>query len=689
MNLEKRTNQIFIELINNPQLASKSLCEKFDLSRGQLNYALKKINESLQDEKLGVIKRTKNGRFIIPNETLSYFKGGDETLGEVKENYVFSGKERVCLIELMLLSKEDYLSLNHFIDELQVSRNTILRDLKETNLDVSRHDLALKYTRKKGYFIDGDEWNKRQLLSNVLSHLAEMYNGIQFIIQFANLDVDRIETFRKRVELIEEDLNVQFTDERLKILPLLIILLIRRAQKGRLISYSFKVNYRELADTKEYLAADRVVWDVDGISENERVYLTLLLLTTNLSRGDILSVKEINKMKEALEEVIANFEKIAGVSLENKEKLLERLLVHMRPAYYRIKYHLNLQTKYYQENKDANLFSLAYLVKEASGPLEDFFGQEIPEAELFFISLFIGSHIIESTEIIHPENRKKGIIVCPNGVSIAVLLENTLRNLLPEIDFIALMSAREFYQKEYEADFIFSAVPLKTEKHVFVVNSFLTEQEKKQLRERVLQSTAAIQPRVVTPEKVLAVVKKYATITDEDQLYNELLNLFTPKESKILSRKRPRLVDLLKGETIQLFEEPIDWLTVLDELAQPLKRQQVINENYIEALKEEMPTLPAYTVLRNRIVLPHTVPEAGALGVGISLGILKHPLTADDGSRIKTVVLLGSNDKDEHIDLIFELMSLAGAKQIDQLEQAKNEEEVRAALLSFNEEYWR
>ncbi|MBU5585284.1 hypothetical protein KQJ29_38170, partial [Enterococcus sp. S181_ASV_20] len=60
----------------------------------------------------------------------------------------------------------------------------------------------------------------------------------------------------------------------------LIILMIRRAQKGKLISYSFKVNYRELADTKEYLAADRVIWDVDGLSENERVYVTCLLYTS-------------------------------------------------------------------------------------------------------------------------------------------------------------------------------------------------------------------------------------------------------------------------------------------------------------------------------------------------------------------------------------------------------------------------
>lgn len=500
------------------------------------------------EEKLSEIKRTKNGHFLIANEILSNYKGGDEQLGETVESYVFSGKERAAIIELMLLSKEDYLSLNHFIDELKVSRNTVLRDLKAVDQELQQHQLTLKYTRQKGYFIQGDEWNKRNVLSDLLNNLAVMYNGINFIIQFANIDPQQIDIFRKRVELVEEELEVQFTDERLKTLPLLIILMIRRAQKGKLISYSFKVNYRELADTKEYLAADRVIWDVDGLSENERVYVTMLLLTTNLSRGDILSVKEINKMKEALEKVIANFERIASVNLEEKEKLLERLLVHMRPAYYRIKYHLNLQTRFYQENKDANLFSLFYLVKEASGPLETYFGQSVPDAELFFISLFIGSHIVESTEIVHPENRKRAIIVCPNGISIAVLLENTLKNLLPEIDFIMSMSAREFHRKDYDVDFIFSAVPLKTEKKVFVVNNFLSEQEKRQLRERVLRSTAIIQTEIVTPEKILAVVQKHAEIIDETSLYEELLSLFAPKESKILAKKRPHLIDLLKGK---------------------------------------------------------------------------------------------------------------------------------------------
>ncbi|MGM0238280.1 hypothetical protein ID741_000872 [Enterococcus sp. AZ103] len=688
MNLTERTNQIFVELMTDPQIASRELCNKYQLTRGQLNYALQKINDSLQAENLPSIQRTKNGHFIIAPAVFNFFRGGQTETPTKRDDYVFSTKERADLIQLMLLSKEEYLSLNHFIDDLQVSRNTILRDLKTVDNQLQHYDLTLKYTRQKGYFVKGDEWNKRQLLADLLSNLADMHHGIQFIVQFANLDRQQIEIFKNRVELVEEELNVRFTGERLKVLPLLMILLIRRAQKGKLISYNYKINYRELADTKEYLAADRMIWDVDGLTENERVYMTLLLLTTNLSRGDILSAKEINKLKEALEAVISNFEKSAGVILEEKSKLLDRLLIHMRPAYYRIKYHLNLQSKFFQENKDASLFSLFYLVKEASGPLETFFEKKVPDAELFLISLFIGSHIVESTEIIHPENRKKAIIVCPNGVSIAVLLENTLSNLFPELDFTLLVSEKDFYKSDYPADLIFSAVPLKTDRKVFVVKSFLSEKEKRQLREKVIRSTALIQQDHITPEKIMAIVKKNVDVSDEAKLYDDLLGLFKTKENKLLEKKKLRLFDALSEDTIQIFNEEISWADLLDQLAKPLEEKNIVTANYVQALKEEMPLIPAYSVLRNKIALPHTVPEAGAKGVGLSLGVVKKGVTSADGIKIKTVILLASNDKEEHIDLIFEMMSLTGSEKLADLEAATSSTDIRKILLAFNQEYW-
>lgn len=78
MNLEDRNNQILMELINNPQITSKVLYERFSLSRSQLNYALKKINDFLEDGKLPKIKRTKKGHFLVPKVVISALGGGKE-----------------------------------------------------------------------------------------------------------------------------------------------------------------------------------------------------------------------------------------------------------------------------------------------------------------------------------------------------------------------------------------------------------------------------------------------------------------------------------------------------------------------------------------------------------------------------------------------------------------------------------
>lgn len=77
--------------------------------------------------------------------------------------------------------------------------------------------------------------------------------------------------FQESYRVSRRKLNIQFTDDRLKGLPLLIILIIRRAKRKQII-YNFKIDDFELADTKEFLATEHIIWDVDEISRNERVY---------------------------------------------------------------------------------------------------------------------------------------------------------------------------------------------------------------------------------------------------------------------------------------------------------------------------------------------------------------------------------------------------------------------------------
>jgi hypothetical protein len=53
------------------------------------------------------------------------------------------------------------------------------------------------------------------------------------------------------------------------------------------------------------------------------------------------------------------------------------------------------------------------------------------------------------------------------------------------------------------------------------------------------------------------------------------------------------------------------------------------------------------------------------------------------------VILLASNDKDKHVDLIFELMNLAGSEQLKKIETAESINEIKQRLVDFSEKYWR
>ena len=436
MEIDKRSKEVFKKIIQNPNVSSKDLSLEFELSRGQLNYTIDRINDYLEVKGLKVISRTRQGKFLIDEEVIFEYRQIFNVSELSIDEYVLSMDERMYVTLLIILSREEYLSLDHLVDELDVSRNTILRDVKDLNNYLKEYGLSLHYDRSKGYIIQGDEWNKRLVLKNIIEKLYTKSIGETLILKVSNIELEELNDFKDKIYKIEKELSVEYTDDRIQALPLLMIIIIRRIERGRLINYSFKINARELSDTKEYLVTDRLFWEMEDINENERLYLTLQLLTANVSRKNILSVNQLTKMKYAIEETIDKFEKTAFITIQEKQSLVEKLMNHMSPAYYRIKYDMNLNNSYLNLNDNSELNSMHFLVKKSLFPLELFFDKSLPKVEVFFITLIISGHLMNSDHLVKINQHKKAIIVCPNGISISVLLEKTLETLLPEIEFV-------------------------------------------------------------------------------------------------------------------------------------------------------------------------------------------------------------------------------------------------------------
>src|SRR5690625_1801212 len=129
MQLDVRSSKLFDELMSNPSINSKELEGKYDLTRRQLGYSFSKINDWLLTQNLSEIKRTKQGHFIIDQSIITNMSGEREI--ELSDMNILPESQRVHTILLLLLSSEEELSLNHFTSELDVSKNTILNDLKQ------------------------------------------------------------------------------------------------------------------------------------------------------------------------------------------------------------------------------------------------------------------------------------------------------------------------------------------------------------------------------------------------------------------------------------------------------------------------------------------------------------------------------------------------------------------------------
>ncbi|MCU7709242.1 BglG family transcription antiterminator [Priestia sp. JV24] len=653
MHLDERSNLILKRVVSNPSISNAELERKYHLSRRQISYSFTKINDWLKSNNYPKIQRTNGGKFIIDPLLMELFA---EKVEHSAGSYIPSEKERAQLVLLMLLGSEEELSLLHFSSSLSVSKNTVLRDMKYTQKIVNGYHLEIIYSRMHGYDIVGSEWNKRKLLIEVLRTVYDMYQGETYIQAYTGISREEIQRLKEQMEKVEKRLALQFIDQKIKLLPYTIAILLKRIKKGNLIKDSYHIDYEELSDTKEFEAAEILIEDAACIPKEERLFITLQLLTSNVLSSQFLREEETLELKSSLKNSLALFEKKACITFKEKEKLLQKLVLHMKPAYYRIKYQLT--TNYSIIEKVSEEFeAIHYIVKDSLKPFETYIGCSIPESEVMFITVFIGGHLINSGETI--QLKKRAVVVCPNGVSISHLMEHTLRDLFPEFYFYEALSIREFEQSKAEFDMVFSPVTVQTSKHLFIVEQFISDFQKLQLRQRVIQTIFGLNTSVVNIEQLISVIEKYAKVDQKSQLQKALQDYFSLQILNETSKNQEySLADLITPETIVLRDQVESWKEAISIAAAPLLHKGVITEAYIDKMQEQYPSMSPHIVLRLNVAIPHASPEDGVQAVGMSLLKLKEGLLCGE-QKVHFIVVIAAIDKKKHLNAMLQLMKLA------------------------------
>ncbi|EUJ45926.1 PTS system IIA 2 domain protein [Listeria riparia FSL S10-1204] len=214
-------------------------------------------------------------------------------------------------------------------------------------------------------------------------------------------------------------------------------------------------------------------------------------------------------------------------------------------------------------------------------------------------------------------------------------------------------------------DLIFSAVPLKTEKKMFLINQLMGEQERLELRRRVMRAVYMIGENGVSVEQLIRTIEKHATISDKTRLAKALADCLTQpmQATERFVGEKKQLADLLPAEMIQCVQSVTDWQAAIRVAAEPLLQKGAISDMYIHEMIKQHATLSTHIILRQTIAIPHAETEKGVNELGMSLLYIDEGLALSSGGRVHVVVVIAAVDKNAHFQALLQLMELAGHKK--------------------------
>lgn len=686
MNVDNQ--QILREIVLNPTIHGKELESIFGLSRRQLGYRIQKINLWLEQEGYPKVERTSQGNFIISSEIMTLFKQEERDEQSVNtQQMIFSIETRRYYLMLMLFSKENAMSLNHFAIDLQVSKNTIIHDLNHVKNLLESQGLALKYSRKHGYELVGDEFEIRRFFIKLIDQRLDHDITKSEVLKALNLTFEDIAFQKDKIKQVEQFLKSRFIDKSLSSLPYVLCVIRRRIQNGHVIN-PLNINYRYLRDTKEYAATEIMTQDELGVPEAEKLYLTLHLLSTSVQWTDLQESDNLTNLNVAIEKMIRHFEQITFINIEDKEKLSHQLLLHLTPAFYRIKYNLTDRDELI-DPLQGNYKSLFHMVKQSCQSLTEYFGKSLPDNEIAYLTMLFGGSLRRQDE--NFDGKIKAIIVCTQGTSVSQMMLYELRSLFPEIIFLDAISLRTFENYALDYDIVFSPMFILTHKKLFITKVALSKIEQRKLRKEVMKyinkESADIEKEI---NKLMTLIERTTTVNDISELREGLEDfvanynsISTINGSIVTQSKTLDLVDLIPARHIVRAHRVHNIDEAITKASDILVRNHFIDEQYINEMQQAFDD--SYMVIMQNIAIPHAYSEHYVHKTAMSMLVLQEPLQMSDGTSIHVIVPIAAVDKVTHLRALLQLRDLAQNQDaINQIIRSRKNYDVNQVLNAFS-----
>ena len=692
---------ILRDLLETPDyIKIQELANKLDVSERAIRYNINKLDEFLFQNGFNCIERhhLKGIKLNRVKEVTTFIAKFLEEHSPYQ--YILSKEERFIYILTRLLGETEPISYSDLQDKIGISKSTLDSELQLINEYIDPYGLTLERKRKHGVLIQGDEKQKRSLLNKMIlgtisakdifqyirnRRVLSKINTIYFHDVLSEIDIQFIDDL---IFSAEQELDKEFDDQSYMNLLTHLMVAVKRTFQHREVDISEAI-ISNISDTREYTVAKHMMEELArhyaiSIPDMEAGYIALQLLGAKSIKKHPLDQQELNgdELYLASLKMVDELESIYQCRFgEEKEKIVEGLLLHLKPAIYRIKYHLTLENPMFDEI----IFHYEELfqhTKKITKYLEEYLDQSFNDHEISYITLHFAAALEKAQD--NMEARKKVLLVCGAGISSANILSNQLQKAF-HVEIVNTVSFRALqYMDSSSYDLIISTIdiPEMNNKKYLKVNVFLTESDYELISQFLHSKFSQGNYYEVTLNKVnklLEAVQSHGTVKDVYKLQYQFMKILMDKKEDSTSYENLSIRNIINERTIKLKAKVGSWEEAIKEGTDLLYDDKSATSPYYETVIKHFHEYGPYMVVAPGVVLSHARPEDGALKLALSLVTFKNGIDFKDDFKedVRLVVTLTVVDKTSHLEILGQLMKLLTNKDdVEKIIKANSKEDI-------------
>ncbi len=681
---------------NEAPTSTGELAKQFGVSVRSIHNDFRTIDNELQKNHIGPLKHHERMgvSLRLTQEEQSII---DKLLyGYDKHSSILSPQERLELIYSIFLFRQDYITLFKLTEQMNMSRNTVLNDLKRLRNELKTLPIFLDSSPRFGIKLSGDEkairgyaierymeCSSAACLSDIGSYHKESLCNRFFPIK-------SIEETRLVYEALQDSSAVFHKsltgNSFLKIISGL-ELAIERIKRGNIVAVN-PVQMESIYGTNEFIEMHRLV---TRLSEELGIAFPLeetAFLTFGLFGSDLMNTHSpgTNENYAEIQVLVCNLiQKVADrldTEFSDDISLYDDLVYHIRPTIFRMKNNIRQKNSLineihekYQAVYDAVAGSIAFI--------EQMTNTTMSEDEIGFIAL----HFISAVE----KQRRSVflvpnvLIVCDSGIGTSQLLATRLTTLydVNVVDTIAFYELENALNK-HSVNYIISTLNLQGYDSIVIkVSPFISESDEEQLDKYFRRQRRRIE---IDRDRFLRTLEQECVIKDKEGLLKKLAVEFSLIFHNYNRREEERMLkDVISKNMIELDYPASDWEDAVRQAGKLLMDAGCVDQNYIESMVNTVKTMGSYIVISKGIALPHSRSGEGATKIGICFLRLEKPVVFghQENDPVDLLFGLSSTDHKSHLGALKDLVNfLTDESKLELLRKGGTVDEIYQYLIS-------